>query len=371
MTLQAPFSLKNKRVLVTGACGTVGRHLINQLLMRDDAPDEVVGVDNNESELFFLDQEFLNHPNVHLFLCDIRDGQQISARTRDIDVIFHTAALKHVVMCERSPYEAVHTNILGIQNIIAAASANGVALVVNTSTDKAVNPTNVMGTTKLMGERLITAANDSGSANATVFTSTRFGNVLGSNGSVIPIFVNQIRSGGPVSLTNTEMTRFVMTIEQAARLVIDSASLAKGGEVLITKMPAISIKTLAEVMVDHLAPVFGHNPSDIDIVEIGTKPGEKLYEELMNDEERRRSIELDDYYAVLPAFRGMYPIDYDYPNIRNQELQTSYNSTEQALLTKSELLDFLVSNNLLSVSLADKAQKERYWPGDKLDRSSK
>jgi len=223
-----------------------------------------------------------------------------------------------------------------------------------------------MGTTKLMGERLMTAANSSKRSQGPVFASTRFGNVLGSNGSVIPIFHKQIQKGGPVTLTHKEMTRFVMSIEEAVRLVIDSADMAQGGEVFITKMPVINIQDLAEVMIEQLAPRYGYKASDIDITEIGTKPGEKLYEELMSDEETRRAVELPQYFSILPAFRGMYKeIAYDYRTIVTDEVTNPYVSADETILTKEELLEFLVSNDLLQLQDEVHHPDKRYWPGDK------
>ncbi|HKJ87815.1 MAG TPA: SDR family NAD(P)-dependent oxidoreductase, partial [Gammaproteobacteria bacterium] len=269
--------LEGKRILVTGACGTVGDELVRQLLTDAAfAPEEVIGLDNNESDLFFLDQEYLEDARARFFVADIRDRDELERRMRGVDVVFHTAALKHVILSERSPDQAVQTNILGVQNVIAAATATGVERVIFTSSDKAVNPTNVMGTSKLMGERLMTAANSNKRGDGPVFASTRFGNVLGSRGSVIPIFHNQIAAGGPVTLTDPDMTRFVMSIEESVRLVIDSAALAQGGEVFITKMPVVRIADLARVMIDELASGYGHDPESLSITEIGTKPGEKL-----------------------------------------------------------------------------------------------
>lgn len=343
-------NLTGKRILVTGAAGTIGKQIIKQLICSDKYnPAEVLGIDNNESELFFLDQKYSENPRVNFFLGDIRDKEKLLRRTKGVDVIFHVAALKHVVMCERSPFEAVQSNILGVQNVVSAAFENEVGTVIFTSSDKAVNPTNVMGTSKLMGERLITAANSSAPSNeAPIFASTRFGNVLGSNGSVIPIFRKQIQQGGPVTLTDMEMSRFIMSKEQAAKLVLDSVFLAKGGEVFITKMPIIKISTLAEVMIEELAELYGHNPADIDIDVIGVKPGEKLYEELMSDEETRRSVELINYFSVLPAFRGMYSdIQYDYQDIQSDKVTKAYNSSEEEALSKEELRVFLQENKLL------------------------
>ena len=256
--------------MVTGSCGTVGSELIRQLLTSTDySPAEVIGIDNNESDLFFLDQTYISDQRVHFFVVDIRDRDELTQKMLGVDIVFHAAALKHVILCERSPEQAVLTNILGIQNIISAANASNVEKVIFTSSDKAVNPTNVMGTTKLMGERLMTAANSNKRDNGPIFASTRFGNVLGSSGSVIPIFYNQISQGGPVTLTHKEMTRFVMSIEQAVHLVLESSSQARGGEVFVTKMPVIRIMDLAQAMIEELAPLYGYNHKNIKIVEIG------------------------------------------------------------------------------------------------------
>ncbi len=356
---------ENKRVMVTGACGTIGLELVRQLLTNEKySPAEVVGLDNNESALFFLDQQYVNDERAHFYLADIRDRQEIRSKMKGIDIVFHSAAFKHVILCERSPEQAVSTNILGIQNIIAAAGECQVEKVIFTSSDKAVNPTNVMGTSKLMGERLMTAANSTKRGKGPIFASTRFGNVLGSSGSVVPIFHNQISRGGPITLTHPDMTRFIMSIEEAVRLVIDSADLAKGGEVFITKMPVVRIADLAKAMIDELSPIYGHDPMDIQFVEIGSKPGEKLYEELMSLEETRRALELPLYFSVLPAFRGIYDdIAYDYPDIVTGKVDNPYISAEQKSMPVSEIRTFLKENNLLEPP--DEAVSHRYWPGDK------
>ena len=351
-----------KRVLVTGACGTVGSELTRQLL-EDYNALEVVGIDNNESELFFLEQKFSSYANTSFAVADIRDRDKITRMMHGIDIVFHTAALKHVVLCERSPFEAIQTNIIGVKNIINAATACNVKRVIFTSSDKAVNPTNVMGTSKLMGERIFTAANSNLRDSKTIFASTRFGNVLGSRGSVIPIFKVQIRKGGPVTLTDPEMTRFIMSIREAVQLVINSAEIALGGCVFITKMPVIRIKDLAEVMIEELAPVYGFSTNDIKIKVIGTKPGEKMYEELMSQEETRRALELPKYFVVKPAFESLYrKIDYKYDDIISEEVTNPYHSGNEPKLSKSELKDFLISNRLLDESMDTKHPAERYWP---------
>ena len=359
--------LKDKRILITGVCGTVGSKLLEVLLAGGIEPKEVIGLDNNESGLFFLEQQFLNDSRSSLFLADIRDRDELCRKMKNVDIVFHAAALKHVILCERSPYEAVQTNVQGVNNVIFAAQENNVTNVIFTSSDKAVNPTNVMGTTKLMGERLMTAANSNSQVGSgTAFTSTRFGNVLGSNGSVVPIFRKQIAKGGPLTLTDSRMSRFVMSIDQAVNMIIDSVSMSKGGDVLITKMPVIQIKDLAEVMIEILAKEYGHNPKDIKIQEIGTKPGEKLYEELMSDEEMRRALELKDFFTILPAFRGIYrDIKYNYLGIISKDVENPYNSSQETPLTKEQLVSFLTENNLLHAQdLKEQTKDKRYWPGE-------
>ncbi|MDC1247401.1 polysaccharide biosynthesis protein [Amylibacter sp.] len=354
-----------KRILVTGACGTVGSELVKQLLHSPDHhPIEVIGLDNSESELFFLDQHYLMDQRARFFVADIRKYKDLIEKFQGVDIVFHCAALKHVVLCERSPEQAIQTNIDGVQNVIAASRDAGVGLTIFTSSDKAVNPTNVMGTSKLMGERLMTAANSNQRDTVNIFASTRFGNVLGSSGSVIPIFYNQIAKGGPVTLTHKEMTRFVMSIKDSVRLVLASAQQAKGGEVFITKMPVVKVVDLAHAMIAELAPKYGYEPEEIEIVEIGTKPGEKLYEELMSEEETRRAVELESYFSVLPAFRGLYrEIDYSYESQVTDTVNNPYNSSLESALDVSSIRRLLNSYDLLS--MPNSTTDQRYWPGDK------
>jgi FlaA1/EpsC-like NDP-sugar epimerase len=321
-----------KKVLVTGACGTVGSELVRQLAERKLA--RIVCLDNNESELFFLQQKYRDHPEVEAYLADIRDIEALKLRMQGIDVVLHSAALKHVGLCEDSPTQAVRTNIDGTQNVIDAALYADVERVLFTSSDKAVNPTNVMGTTKLMGERLMTAAAMANQDKRTIFASTRFGNVLGSRGSVIPLFRRQIAEGGPVTLTDRRMTRFIMTLEEAARLVLNSAWLAKGGEVFVTKMPVARIEDIA------LHMIAKQGAGQIELKEIGSKPGEKMYEELMNDEEVRRTYEVEDFFVVLPAFVPDHQASY--PIVAGcQKADRPYHSAHEPSMKQGELGDYL------------------------------
>jgi FlaA1/EpsC-like NDP-sugar epimerase len=293
---------QGKRVFITGACGTVGRELLRELSSLDVG--EIVGIDTNETELFFLQDKTRGDPRIQLYLCDIRQPDQLSRRMSGSEIVLHTAAYKHVGVCERSPQEAILTNIVGTQNVVEASWANRVERTILTSSDKAVNPTSVMGTSKLMAERLMSAASAQSRQGDPVFASIRFGNVLGSRGSVIPIFRQQIEAGGPVTLTDRRMTRFIMSLEQATKLVMDAIFIARGGEVIVTKMPVLRIEDLAVVMIEELAPGSGHKPEDIEVTVIGVKPGEKMYEELTNEEEVRRTFDYGDYLVVKPAFFG-------------------------------------------------------------------
>jgi FlaA1/EpsC-like NDP-sugar epimerase len=331
---------QGKSVLVTGVCGTVGRELLRQLSRL--GPRRVVGLDNNETELFFLGEEYAARPGVHLFLCDVRDRDGLVAKMAGTDIVLHTAALKHVLQCERSPRDALQTNVLGTQNVIDAAQACRVSRVLFTSSDKAVNPTNVMGTSKLMCERLITAANAQRHAGDPVFASTRFGNVVGSRGSVVPLFVKQIEAGGPVTLTDPSMTRFIMTLEEAASLVMESVHVAQGGEVFVMKMPAVRIEDLAHELIRRLAPRHGRDPGAIELRTTGVKPGEKMYEELLSEEEVRRTVETRNFFVVLPAFKSLYEeIAYGYTDETASRVDRAYNSSVVPLMDREELGSFL------------------------------
>jgi FlaA1/EpsC-like NDP-sugar epimerase len=244
----------------------------------------------------------------------------------------------------------VHTNIIGTQNVIQAALSAGVERVLFTSSDKAVNPTNVMGTSKLMAERLMTAANARSRSGRTIFASSRFGNVLGSRGSVIPLFKQQIAAGGPVTLTHPRMTRFIMTLSEAVALVMEVVNLARGGEVFVTKMPVCRIEDLAVTMVEELAPRYGHDPQDVAIRIVGPKPGEKYHEELMNEEEIRRTIELEQHFVIVPAFRpNCRRVDYAYPGMLDQRPEQPYNSSTAAPMSREQLRQYLRDNRFLDV----------------------
>jgi len=288
---------KDKSILVTGGAGSIGAEIVKSLLKFD--PKVVRVLDINETGLFDLEQE-LQSEKLRILVGDIRDKDRLRRAIEGIDIVFHAAALKHVPLCEYNPFEAVKTNVLGTQNIIDVSMDEEVEKFITISTDKAVNPINVMGATKLLAEKLTISANLYKGERKTVFSCVRFGNVLDSRGSVIPIFKKQIERGGPVTVTDPEMTRFVMSIPNAVELILKSAEIAKGGEIFILKMPALRIIDLSKAMIEKLAPKYGYKPEGIKIKTVGKRAGEKMYEELMTEDEVTHTRDLKEMFVILP-----------------------------------------------------------------------
>ena len=334
---------KNKKILITGGTGSIGQEILREILKYEPTVVRIIDVD--ETKQFELQQEYEDYENIRFLLGDIRDKERLSRAIEDIDIVFHTAALKHVLACKYNPFEAVKTNVIGTQNLIDVAIDEEVGKVIFTSSDKAVNPTNVMGATKLLAERLITSANYYKGARKTIFSSVRFGNVLGSRGSVIPLFEKQIRKGGPVTITDKEMTRFIMSMRDAINLLFKATEIAQGGEIFVFKMDAIKITDLAEVMIGELAQKYGYTPDEIKIEIIGNKPGEKLYEELMTEDEARRALESEDMFILLPEMRDLH-YKPNYISTSQAEVK-AYNSRDVKHLAREEIKEILYQKNLL------------------------
>lgn len=327
----------DRQVLVTGGAGSIGSEIVEQVL-RDD-PKVVRVLDSDETALFDLRQRFSDRESLRYLIGDIRNRDRMSMAMEDIDVVFHAAALKHVGLNEYNPFEAVQTNVQGTQNLIRAALEEEIESFVNISTDKASNPVTVMGATKLLSERLVIAANTYKGTRDTRFGCVRFGNVLGSSGSVVPIFMEQIKNGGPVTVTDPEMTRFVLPIGEAVDLVLTAHRRMTSGEVFVLKMDALRIGDLAEVMIGHFAPEFGYDPEEISTEVIGSRPAERFHERLIAIEEGLRVRELDRLYAILPQIDipGYDSVAYE----DSKPVEKDYTSADQDLLSESEIASMI------------------------------
>jgi UDP-N-acetylglucosamine 4,6-dehydratase/5-epimerase len=284
---------------VTGGSGTIGARLVDRLMTMQPEVVRVFGRD--ETKQFYQRLAYPDRADIRFLIGDIRDRARLDRAMEGVDVVFHCAALKHVESGEYNPFEATQTNVVGTQNVIDACLASGVRTMILTSSDKAANPTSVMGATKLLAEKLVTAATNYRGLHDTTFASVRFGNVLGSRGSAVELFSRQVAAGGPVTVTDPAMTRFVMTTERAVELAIAAARIARGGEVFVFKMPAARLADLVAATIAVGAPAAGLDAAGIEQRRIEPRAGEKPYEELMTEEESARARDVGDMYAVLPT----------------------------------------------------------------------
>jgi len=289
---------KGKKIIILGGAGSIGSELVHKLTLC--APAVVRVFDSDETGLFDLERR--SHTElIRPLVGDIRDLKRLKRAFEDVDVVFHAAALKHVPLCEYNPFEAVQTNVLGTQNVIDAALDEEVEKVVFISTDKAVNPNTVLGATKLLAERLITSANYYKGLRETAFSSVRFGNVLATRGSVVPVFLDQIASGGPVTVTDLEMTRFVMSVPNAVELILKAGEDATGGEIFILKMQSLRIIDLAEAMIEQFASQYGYNADEIEVTYVGKRYKEKLHEDLFTSDEAESIVDKGEFFVLDPT----------------------------------------------------------------------
>ncbi|EOW2597693.1 UDP-N-acetylglucosamine 4,6-dehydratase family protein [Enterococcus hirae] len=332
---------KGKTILVTGGTGSIGSEIVRQLLKYE--PKAIRIYSRGEEKQFYMQQELSNHTNLRFLIGDIRDSQRIDYACRDVDIIFHAAAMKHVPASEYNPMEAVKTNVMGTQNVIDAAIKNNVKHFVGISTDKVVSPTNTMGATKLLSEKLIISANQYKGKTETIFSCVRFGNVMGSSGSVIPLFSKQIKNNKDITLTDVDMTRFMMSIPDAARLVLSAAMNSKFGETYVLKMPAINILTLAQSLIKIYNDTHDEKYRG-EIKVVGIRPGEKLYEELMTTDEIERSYENDKMYIIPPQYHATDELYKDYEKIKI----TTYSSDATELMSGQEFIRIAKQNNVVT-----------------------
>lgn len=310
---------KNKTLLITGGTGSFGNAVLKRFLNTDVKEIRIFSRDEKKQEDMRI---ALKNDKINFHIGDVRNFDSIDFALKGVDYVFHAAALKQVPSCEFYPMEAVRTNILGAENVLNAAIANRVKRMIVLSTDKAVYPINAMGLTKAMMEKLMVAKARSSDVTGTIFCATRYGNVMASRGSVIPLFVQQIKEGKPLTITDPQMTRFLMSLEDSVDLVLYAYEHGVSGDTFVQKSPASTILDLALA----LKEIFNANN---EIKLIGTRHGEKLFESLVNREEMAKAIELDRYYRIPSDSRGLnynqYFIEGD-QRIAQAEEYTSHNT---------------------------------------------
>ena len=288
---------KDKVILVTGGTGSFGKKFIS-IMLKEFHPAKIIVFSRDELKQHEMRVSGYDDPTMRYFIGDVRDVDRLRRAMHGVDIVVHAAALKQVPTCEYNPMEAIKTNILGSSNVIEAALDRGVKKVLALSTDKAVNPINLYGTTKLAAEKLFVQSNVYAAGTVTRFSCVRYGNVVGSRGSIIPLFIQQ-RKNGKITITDERMTRFWLTLEQGVRFVIRCIEQMYGGEVFVPKIPSTRIIDLAKV----IAP-------EAEIEVIGIRPGEKLHEVLIHEDEARNTVELEDMFVVQPAIELWFVHDW-------------------------------------------------------------
>tara|TARA_B100000949_G_scaffold214126_1_gene209415 strand:+ start:631 stop:1629 length:999 start_codon:yes stop_codon:yes gene_type:complete len=329
---------ENKKILITGGTGSLGTALTKRLLNLN--VDTVRIYSRNESKQILMESEILDD-RIRYLIGDVRDLPRLEKALEGIDIVFHAAALKHVPVIEYNPFEAIKTNVLGTQNLIDACLKENVETVVGIGTDKAVSPLNTYGATKLLMEKLLTTAQNYLDIDKyrTKFLAVRYGNVLGSSGSVLPKFVSQIKKKQKITITDPNMTRFSLTMDEALDFILKSTSIGKGTEVFVPKLKAYSINGLKESLFELL-----ENTGEKII---SLRPGEKMHETLLNSDELRYVWELDDKYVLFNSAKQEDEIENSYPKIKKLEISNAYSSNTVEKLTKDELNKIILKSKLL------------------------
>ena len=346
--------VEGKKILITGGTGSLGMALTKKLL--ELGADTVRILSRNEDKQIRMENE-IKDDRLRFFLGDIRDKERLTQSFEDVDIVFHAAALKHVPKIEYNPFESIKTNIIGSQNVIDASIAQDVDKVVCIGTDKAVSPLNTYGATKLIMEKLFVSANNylSEKKHRTKFVAVRYGNVLGSNGSVIPKFIELLKAGKSISITDLRMTRFTISMNDALNFILNATKIAKGSEIFIPKMAAYDM----DLLTSSLYEIIEKTNEDI----IGIRPGEKLHEMLINSDELPYTYEIDDVYVILSPLihpsdnssPNMRPFNQDelderYPGIKKIENMESYSSHLAPKIPKDELKQKILDLGLIDLN---------------------
>lgn len=328
---------KNKTILITGGTGSFGKKLVKQLLLHSSAK-KIIIFSRDEQKQFKLQHQF-NKKNLRFFLGDIRDKERLNFALKNVDIAVHTAALKHVEIAEYNPFEVVKTNILGTQNLIDCAIANNIQKVISLSTDKASSPLNLYGATKLTADKLVVAANNYKGNTKTIFSVVRYGNVMGSRGSVIPLFLEQ-KETGTFSITDTKMTRFNITLEESVDFVINSLNLMLGGEIFVPKINSYKILDLAKAI-----------SKTTKIKVIGVRPGEKIHEEMISNADAKNTIEGKNCFIILPISRYNNDLNKKnylkkFKNFKKVKHDFTFSSNNNQFLSISELSRLIKKNRI-------------------------
>jgi UDP-glucose 4-epimerase len=332
---------KDRILLITGGTGSFGNAVLNRFLDTDIKEIRIFSRDEKKQDEM---RNALQNPKVKFYIGNVRDYDSILSAMRNVDLVFHAAALKQVPSCEFFPLEAVRTNSLGAENVMNAALACGVKNMIVLSTDKAVYPINAMGMTKALMEKMMVAKARAHGDSSTIFCGTRYGNVMGSRGSVIPFFINQILLGVPITVTDPNMTRFMMSIDDAVDLVVYSFQHGNPGDIFVQKAPAATIATL----VNALKRLFNAN-NEIRI--IGTRHGEKLYETLLNREEMVKVEDMGEYYRITSDVRDLNYSCYFTVGETKVSYQEDYNSHNTRRLDEDGLIELLLKLDFVRASL--------------------
>lgn len=339
---------KNKTLLITGGTGSFGNAVLRRFLQTDIGRIRILSRDEKKQDDMrhaFQSQMPEAAEKLRFYIGDVRDAQAVRDAMQGVDFVFHAAALKQVPTCEFFPLEAVKTNVLGTENVLNAAIASGVEGVVCLSTDKAAYPINAMGLSKAMMEKVAVAK--STMSDKTKICCTRYGNVMCSRGSVIPLWIDQIRGGAPITVTNPEMTRFIMSVEEAVELALFAFTDGQSGDILVKKAPACTIGTQAQAVCD----LFGGDPNDIRV--IGIRHGEKMYETLLTNEECARAVDLGDFYRVPCDKRDLNYERFFSCGDAARNVLTEYNSNNTCLLAREQVRERLAALPYIRQALAE------------------
>ena len=330
----------NKTLLITGGTGSFGNAVLNRFLATDIGEIRIFSRDEKKQDDMRHDFQ-VRMPEVadkiKFYIGDVRDIQSVRNAMHGVDYIFHAAALKQVPSCEFFPIEAVKTNVLGTENVLTAAIEAGVRNVVCLSTDKAAYPVNAMGTSKAMMEKVVVAKSRTVDPEKTKICCTRYGNVMCSRGSVIPLWIDQIKSGNPITITDGDMTRFIMSLDEAVDLVLFAFEYGRSGDILVQKAPACTIRTQAEAVCE----LFGADKNNIKV--IGIRHGEKMYETLLTNEECANAVDMGDFYRVPCDNRGLNYDKYFKDGDTERNTLTEFNSNNTTLLGVEEVKERIAS----------------------------